>query len=985
MILKPQGAGGIGEVYRGHDTRLLNFCDKLRQRVPAGGMMERWRQVESLFQEALLRDPAERDAWLREACHGDTDLEREVASLLANYHVAADSAPWAAAAAARLLDEPASLRPGQSLGPYRIECFLVAGGMGEVYRATDTRLNRTVAIKVSAARFTERFEREARVIASLNHPNICQLYDVGPDYLVMELVEGPTLADRIRQGALPPEEALAIARQIAEALEAAHEKGIVHRDLKPGNIKIKPDGTVKVLDFGLAKAAEEPPAIADPSNSPTVTMSPTRAGVILGTAPYMCPEQARGKPVDKRADIWAFGCVLYEMLTGKRAFTGETTSDILASVLKEEPSWSRIPARVQPLLRRCLVKDPKRRLRDIGDAMPLFEGAPEQAAERRPWLWIAITAALAIAAAMGWWRATRSLLLPPQPLMRLSVNLSPGEGISENGNQVALSPDGTRIAVSVREGGKYHLAVRRLDEGQLAPLSGTEGAWTPFFSPDGQWIGFYVIADRKLKKIAVQGGAPVTLCDCPYGSGASWGDNGDIVMALNAGPAGLARIPSGGGTPTGVTEVSKEKRERAHIWPQVLPGSQAVLFTAAGFGSFEEANIDVFSFQTRRRKTLVRGGYFGRYLPSGHLIYIHQNALFAAPFDLSRLSLTGAPQALLQDVSLTGLQGSANLDFSSAPSGFGTFIYLSRAAEAAQSIFWLDNTGKTQPLYPPPGSSVASRFSTPRFSPDGKRLAFRILEPGSEGDIWIRHLDRGVVSRLTHLFGASPVWTPDGANLLFESRLPDFHLSWIRADGSGEPQRLTDDKIRRVPGSFSPDGKWLAYGQGNAIWTAPVEGGSEHPRLGKAERFLQTPFSEMEPAFSPDGRWLAYVSDETGSYEVYVRPFPGPGAKWPISTGGGQFPIWSRNGRELFFIAPDRRIMVAAYTAKGDSFASGKPRVWSEKRLLDRPYGIFDLAPDGKRFAVILNADGTSEPLIHFTVLLNFFDELRRRVPAGGK
>ena len=945
--------------------------------------MERWQQIETLFQDALQRDPASRDAWLREACRGDSDLRREVTSLLANHQESADFVPWAAAAAAQLIDQPVSLKAGQRLGPYEILAPIGRGGMGEVYKARDTRLKRDVAIKICGAQFSERFEREARVIASLNHPNICQLYDVGPNFLVMELVEGENLA-----GPLALETALNYARQMADALEAAHEKGTVHRDLKPANVKITPAGVVKVLDFGLAKAVEEQSAGSNPASAPTLTMSPTRAGMILGTAPYMAPEQARGLTVDKRADIWAFGCVLYEMLAGKQAFHGETTTDILAAVLKEEPDWSRIPAPVQPLLRRCLVKDRKQRLRDIGDAMPLLEGAPDLAPVRRPWPWL-VAAVLAIAAVMGWWRVSRSAPLPPRPLVQLNANLPPGAGIWENGNQVALSPDATRIAVSVRDiAGKYSLATRRLDQSQFVPLSGASGAWDPFFSPDGQWIGFFVLADHKLKKIPVQGGVPATLCDAPgFFYGASWGDDENIIAALN--PAGLARIPSGGGVPTNVTELRKEKGETAHVWPQALPGGQAVLFTVRSGGSWNDGTVDVVLLKTGERKTVQRGGYFGRYLPTsngaGHLVYVHQNTLLAAPFDLGRLAVTGAPQPLLEDVNLTGLAGSANLDFSAAPSGSGTFVYLSRTSEPTQSIFWLDSAGKTQPLQPStPGSCL-----NPRFSPDGKRLAFAAYASDSQrrADIWVQDLDRDAVSRLTHLPGVNhhPVWTPDGANLVFESVLGAApSLYWIRADGSGEPQRLTNDGIRRIPSSFSPDGKRLAYYQQSVghyeIWTAPLEGDHDHPRLGKAELFLQTTFAIFSAKFSPDGRWLAYFSEETGTREVYVRPFPGPGGKTQISTGGGQHPIWSRNGRELFFLAPDRRVMVADCTAKGDSFVAGKPRVWSETRLLDRPYEIFDVAPDGKRFAVVLYADGTSEPMTQLTVLLNFFDDLRRRV-----
>jgi len=867
--------------------------------------MERWQQIESLFQEALEHDPAQRNAWLREACQGDSDLRREVASLLANHQTATDFQPWAAAAAAELMDGPASLVPGQCLGPYRIECFLAAGGMGEVYRATDTRLHREVAIKVSAARFSERFEREARVIASLNHPNICQLHDVGPNYLVMELVEGPTLADRIKRGALPLDEALAIARQIAEGLEAAHEKGRVHRDLKPANVKITPEGLVKLLDFGLAKTAEEPAAAVDPSDSPTQTISATRAGVILGTAAYMSPEQARGAPLDKRADIWAFGCVLYEMLTGRQAFQGETISDILAAVLKEEPDWSAIPPKAQPLLRRCLVKDPKQRLRDIGDAMPLLEAAPEQAPAQRPWPWL-VAAVLAVGfcvAAMGWWRATRPA--PLRSLVRSSVELSPDTTVPRSsGGRLALSPDGTRIAVVEQIAAfKFRLATRRLGQSELAPLSGTEGAKMPFFSPNGQWIGFF--ADGKLKKVAVEGGFPVTLCDAPNAMGASWGDDDNIIAALNGGSmapqnggSGLSRISSSGGAPVPVTELNREKGETAHIYPQVLPGSRAVLFISS------LGNIDVLSFKTGERKTLQGGGVsFGRYLSSGYLVVGRTvdagdlNTLFAAPFDLSRLALTGAAQPVLQDVSFTSGSPHWNIDFSQN----GTVAYVSgKGLSSDRTIYWLDGTGKTQPLHLIPGS-----YFVPRFSPDGKRLAFQRQTRPGRGDVWVKDLERETTWRLTSLPGQNgwPLWAPDGKSIVFAASNPAAPgMYWIGADGAGEPQRLTDKKWQ-IPMSFSLGGKWLAYEQQSAeghweIWTAPIEGdrdrGDSRVRLGRAEPFQRTAFDEGEPAFSPDGRWLAYQSNETGTYEVYVRPFPGPGSKWAISTGGGQFPIWSR-------------------------------------------------------------------------------------------
>jgi serine/threonine-protein kinase len=957
--------------------------------------VERLQQIEEIFQEALQRDPVERDAYVRQACHGDTELQREVLSLLANHETASNSKPWAAAAASKLIGRPGALESGYCLGPYRIESFLAAGGMGEVYRATDTRLNRAVAIKVSAARFSERFEREARVIASLNHPNICQLHDVGLNFLVMELVKGPTLADRIRKGPLPLEDALTIARQIAEALEAAHLKGVVHRDLKPANVKITPDGVVKVLDFGLAKAAEGPDTAGDPNDSPTQTISATPAGVILGTAAYMSPEQARGAELDKRADIWAFGCVLYEMLHGKQTFHGETTSDILAAVLKEEPEWSHIPARVQPLLRRCLTKDPKHRLRDIGDAMPLLEGVPEPAFPRRPWARIAATIVLAVMLAVPlsavWWRVSAVWWLtsrpaPLLPLVRFRAQLPPDTTVSmRRGPQLALSPDGTRIAVIEQDmDGNSRLATRRLDQGEFAPLRGTEGATMPFFSPDGQWIGFF--ADGKLKKIGVTGGVPLALCDAQASlSGASWGEDENIIAVLNLGRS-LSLIPSGGGPPTSLINLKGER----YASPQVLPGGHAVLFSSSLGGSFDDANIDILSFKTGKRKTVLRGGFFGRYLPSGHLIYMHENTLLAAPFDLNRLAVTGAPQPVLEDVSTVSRFGAANLGLSQS----GTLVYISTTGELPWSIFWLDRAGNTKPLHLTPGF-----YWTPRVSPDGNHLAFAMgTSPGGKPDLWVHDLKRDTTSRLTSLPGWNywPVWTPDSRNIVFASvGSAAGGLYLVRADGSGEPQQLSDGW--GLPYSFSPDGKRLEYEETNAgqarIWTAPLEGGPEHPRLGKAEPFLSTPFSERVGALSPDGRWMAYESDETGTPEVYVRPFPGRGARQQISTGGAMLPMWSRGApgaeRELFFLSrADWRIWVADYAVKGDSFVAGKPYIWSQKRLMIPRFGsTFDLASDGRRFAVALYEDSTPEPkpIKDVTVLLNFFDELKRRVPAEGK
>jgi Tol biopolymer transport system component/predicted Ser/Thr protein kinase len=897
---------------------------------------------------------------------------------------------------------PMLFSPSARLGPYEILSFLGAGGMGEVYRARDTKLGRDVAIKVVPDAFAQdadrmaRFNREAQLLAALNHPNIAAIYGVEDRALVMELVEGSTLAEGIARGAIPLEQATPVIEQIVDALEYAHEKGMVHRDLKPANIKITPEGRVKVLDFGLAKALASDSAPADPVSSPTLTMRATMAGVIMGTAAYMAPEQARGQSVDKRADIWAFGVVVYEMLTGRQLFAGPTVSDTLAAVLKEQPDLDLVPAPMRRLVRLCLVKDPRRRMRDIGDArIVLAEAdeasvvtvpAPQPGRNWLPWTSAGVLAAAFVYIATIAWQATRPV---SRPLMRLDVELGPDAVLtrSTSGGMLAISPDGTRLALTLRGAdGKVRLYTRRLQQSQVTPLADTENASSPFFSPDGEWIGFF--ADAKLKKVSFEGGAAVTLCDAPIGRGGSWGDDGNIVVALNI-IGGLARIPSAGGSPAPATKL--ESSERTHRWPQVLPGSQAVLFTASSSnGNYDDANIDVVSLKTGERKTVHRGGFYPRYLPSGHLVYVHQNTLFAARFDLARLTLAGAPVPVLEDVSAAGGAGG---DFAFAQTG--SFVYLAgQGRQAGWQILWLDVSGMRQPL-----QATLGRYFSPRLSPDGKRLAF--CYAGARGlDIWVKDIDRDSPSRLSFFPGSngSPVWTPDGKYIVFRSETPAAPGPYIvRSDGSGEPQRLMDSKVNELPTpySFSPDGKRLAfYASGNSgspdIFTAPVEGDPGHPRLGKPDLFVGTPFVEFQPAFSPDGRWIAYTSNESGTYEVYVRAFPGAtsgSGKWLISTGGGLSPVWSRNGRELLFEALDDRVMSVSYTANRDSFVASKPRLWAETSLQNvGGFTNYDLAPDGKRIAALVSETVTGQPPItHLTFLVNFFDELQRRVPAGGK
>jgi Tol biopolymer transport system component len=899
------------------------------------------------------------------------------------------------------------LTSGTRVGPCTVLGPLGAGGMGEVYRATDTTLKRDVALKVLPAGFARdpdrmaRFQREAEVLASFNHPNIAAIYGLAESgdvrALVLELVEGATLADRIAQGPITVDDALLIGRQIAEALEYAHERNIVHRDLKPANVKIRPDGRVKVLDFGLAKALASHAACHGES-SEKVTSPATAAGVILGTAAYMSPEQAKGREVDCRTDTWSFGVVLLELLTGERPYRGDTISETLASIIRDEPDFTKLPestpSEIRRLLRRSLDKDPRRRLQAIGEGRIAIEdalaGAPREEVGTVPGLrkralpW-AIAAVAAIVAGIGWvgvWRTTR----PAQhPLTRFSADLGASALPGQNAT-AAISPDGTRIVFpNQTSDGKRQLATRLLDQADVTPLAGTDNGVEPFFSPDGKWIGFF--ADGKMKKISVQGGAVVTLCNASLARGATWGEDGSIIFMPTAGAFGLSRVSAQGGTPEVLTKPG-DTSEATHRWPQILPGGNAVLFTASrAVGiSYEDATIDVLSLKTGEVKVVHRGGYFGRYVPGGYLLYLHQGTLFGVRFDLERLEVRGTPVPLLEDVAGNAGTAGGQFDFSQN----GTFVYLnSNSAATTWPILWLEGSGKTQPLLAAPG-----RYFTPRLSPDGNRLALSI----GLTDLHVYDWARDTMTRLTFTTERTgyPVWTPDGTHIAFESQTSEgSSLNWIRADGSGEARRLLASKNELRPYSFTPDGKRLAFVElkvdtSTALSLLPIDTSDpDHPKPGAPEGFLTTGSMEGEPAFSVDGRWIAYVSDELGRADVYVRPFPheGGSGKWQVSTDGGRTPLWSRNGREFFYESLDNRIMVAAYTIVGNSFTVDKPRVWSDTQIF-RPNAAMwnlDLAPDGKRFAVLPppKLAGDQKGSVHVTFVLNFFDELRRRIPPS--
>jgi serine/threonine-protein kinase len=893
-----------------------------------------------------------------------------------------------------------SLSPGDRLGPYEIIAPLGAGGMGEVYRAKDVKLKREAALKVlpdSVADNFERlarFQREAEVLAALNHPNIASIYGIEEGALVMELVEGETL-----KGPLPVETALDYARQIADALEAAHEKGIVHRDLKPANVKVTPAGVVKVLDFGLATVLPSSTSDAsDPTKSPTLTLHATGQRVIMGTAAYMSPEQANGKPLDKRSDVWSFGVVLFEMLSGQRLFQGETVLQTLANVLHAPIELDKLPQdtplKVRDLLRECLERNVKNRLHDIGDARIVIEEAlrgtsqqltlPLAAPRQSKRMFAAAAAAIGLVLiALGvWWG--RPAHPAERPLMQLAVDLGP-DAVGGPFITAAISPDGMRLVFPAKSpDGKIMLATRLLSDTKRVLLPGTEGGRDPFFSPDGSWIGFF--ADRKMKKISVRGGAPVALSDASDARGADWGADGNIVAALNTQGA-LSLVSSDGGAPQPVTRL--QGSGLSHRWPQFLPGTDAVLFTVSSSTvAFEDSNIVVASLKTGEIKTLVRGGYFGRYLATGdrtgHLVYVHEGVLFGVPFDPARKELRGTPVPLLDDLAADPNSGAGQFTFSAS----GTLLYRTGKVSAQNwPVSWLDNSGKIEPLIATP-----ALYFHPRFSPDGQRLAV-VQGAGNDARVVVYDWQRETMSRLASSIQQPvyPTWTPDGKHLAFGFRSADgFGLGWTRADGAGEVHHLLSSNGVMNPFSFFPDGKRLAYYESDPVgsydlWTVALDiSDPDHPKAGKPEPFLRTPANERHPAVSPDGRWIAYSSDESGTSEVYVRPFPGPGGKWQISNTGGQLPVWSRNGRELFFQNLDHRIMIADYDAKNGSLVVGKPRLWSNSRLHYPSALNYDLAPDGKRFAILSETEAAEEQGAgHMAFLLNFFDELRRRIPEG--
>jgi serine/threonine-protein kinase len=893
---------------------------------------------------------------------------------------------------------------GTTLSHYKVLEKIGQGGMGEVYRAEDTNLDREVAIKMLPEQFTQdpqrlaRFEREAKLLASLNHPNIAAIYGFekaeGVHFLAMELVPGDTLAERVAKGPLPVEEALEVCRQIAEGVEAAHEKGVIHRDLKPANVKVTPEGKVKILDFGLAKAFEEEVAEADISQSPTLTEEMTRAGVILGTAAYMSPEQAKGKSVDKRADVFAFGAMLYELLTGKRAFVGETITETLGAIIHKEPEWKVLPqdtpTRARALLEDCLEKDADDRLQDIGSVRvqikkALKEPAPElpvagvSAVQPPVWKraipWSVTAVVIVLAIGMAFWSFTQ---LASPLTTKFEISPQAARVTFSNPNNVAISPDGRNIVYTATNQGIEQLHLRSLDEFVDKPIPGTDFGINPFFSPDGKWLGFF--QGNQLNKVLLTGGSPIPLTDAPGGvQSGSWGVQGTIVFSR--GLAGLFRVPATGGESEQLAASNREEQEQEFLVPQILPGGRNVLFSfrTADGGS----KIASLSLETGEKKILLEGGQQPNYVKTGHLIYAQPSTgnLMAAPFDLASLEITGDPVLILQGVSQTVFF----VDY--AVSDNGTLVYLPGSATTTHEhrLVWVDRQGTETVV-----TAEKRDYRAPRISPDGKQLSLSIGEPSTGNQVWVYDLEAESLSRLTFEEGrnGAAAWSPDSKWLIYQSG-NSISTGLVRkpADGSLPQERLTSFPFPQMPVSWSVDGRFLSFNETNGPDTGtPDIGILSLGEEKKPEYIVATTAMECCAKFSPDGKWLAYASDESGRLQVYVRPFPGPDVKRLISEedeGGGQ-PVWSPDGKELFYRIDDKTMVVSIQT-QDQTVKAGSPRLLFEGSYVShsRPPGFqyYDISPDGKRF-LMLKEETVQDQQSQINVILNWAEELKRLVPT---
>jgi len=887
---------------------------------------------------------------------------------------------------------------GRKVGSFEIVEIIGRGGMGVVYLARDTKLKRSVAIKSMPAKLIgdsiarTRFRREAELLASLNHNNIAVIHDIieqgSLGYLVLEYVPGQTLAERVMKGPLKLEEVLTIALQISEAVATAHEYDVIHRDLKPGNIKITPDGRVKVLDFGLAKAVGD-----EPSEKPITVTQPGR---VMGTPAYMSPEQACGKPTDKRSDIWSFGCVLYEMLTGHPPFESETATEILARIIEREPDWEmlpqEIPTNIRTLLRRCLEKNQQRRLRDIGDAAieiseTLSKPATAPPISTSP---LAVSQPTGLRRLMVWGAAcllvgtmiasiVLRLFAPPtfperdqRPTQRLVIKLPENQTLALSRSTplgiaqpaVALSPDGSRLVYVADIDGTTQLFERLMNQFEVRPIPATEGAFAPFFSRDGQSVGFFT--KDKLKKVSLLGGEPVTICDARNPRGASWGADGMIYFAETEGSR-LSRVPATGGTKEHLTARGEPSGEGmfSYGYPVLLPGGKQMLVSSP-------TSIMLFSLETRDKKILVEDGQHARYIPTGHLVYARAGAIEAAPFSLRTLQVSGPSIPILERIMLDSRHGTAQFIFSSG----GLLVYVPGGDTVKSIPAWVDRQGNVEPLPMP-----AQKYGTFHLSPDGKQLAIQVYSR-PQSNVYIYDVVSGRGTRLT-LEGSNvePIWTPDGKRVTFFSGrqgLGKHNLLWKPVDGSGKTELLHSSDYGFSASSWSSDGKLLAFYQihptrGYDIWILSLEGDRE------PELIVGTEFSEIFPAFSPDGHWIAYVSDKEGKFQVYVQPYPAMDRVWPISDDFGEEPIWSSDGNELFYRNGDKWMVVSISTEP--EFKAGTPQLLFEGLYNNVPGMSYDVVPDGQRF-LVLQPEYDDSQVREFHVVTNWFEELKRLVPT---
>ena len=970
---------------------------------------DRWARVEALYHAARDRDTEARASFLDAECGGDTELRHEVESLLAQL-ASADGfldGPAIAAAAQQISSVGGTMLTGRRIGVYQIQTLLGAGGMGEVYRARDTKLGRDVAVKVLPRTFTAdrdrlaRFEREARVLASLNHPHIAAIHGVeesdGIRALVLELVEGATLAQRIaaRKTGLPVKEAIDIARQIADALDAAHEKGIVHRDLKPANVKITPQGVVKVLDFGLAKLeAGIGDSAVGVTEAPTITVNDTREGLIVGTAAYMSPEQARGQAIDKRTDIWAFGCVLYEMLTGRAVFARDTLTDTLAAVVEREPDWTLLPGRqlapVRRLIERCLDKEPKRRLRDIGDLRHQLEegeaglqlqwiataGTSESAASSKqtalrfvPW---GIAAAAILVAAVTLLRgasppaineATPFSFAVPPPTDKDPFPIAP--------MFLTVAPDGSGLAVVAGEvSGNQRLYLRTIDSVEMRPLQGTENVDQPFWSADSRSIAFVDRLQSKLKRIDVAGGPSRTIADVPGGQtlqGGTWNQNGDILFGVIGGGNPLFKVPAGGGTPIPATTLDRAAGELGHFWPHFLPDGDHFLYTVPNARA-DRSGIYMGSLKSSGSTRVVDSLSNGVYSEPGFLLFVRDETLLAQRFDLTRMTLIDEPVVVANGMGT----GAGNGRAAFAASRNGVLAYRPQSGGVyTTTLTWLDRSGKSIGHVGSPNLHRAIAVS-----PDGTRVAVQIgWTVGS--DIWVTDFIRGIPTRLTSDPSNEewPVWSPDGTRIAFASNRDGsvFNIFDMPADGSTAPHLLFQSDRSKKPVQWSNDGHWLLF-DSNGIYALPLDGNRIPIAIGSGTS--QASFAKV----SPDGAWVAYASAETGRSEIFLQRFPSPSGRWPVSNNGGTRPHWRGDGRELYYLGFDNQLYAVPVTP-GSPPVIGAAKALFPVRLTSAPTGatMFDgIEPssDGQRFLVNLAGESASPQAV--TVKVNWPLTLKR-------